>query len=138
VDKDSDVRRGAAFALSSAFPHVPDKDAAWEDLHRLTVDEDSYVRRGAAVALGSAFPYVPDKDAAWEDLHQLTGDKDSKLRVSANHSLGRASIFKATIAESEGDFESELNNAIEFFERSSKEKSYFNPSRFCLPFYKSF
>ncbi|MCD4782139.1 MAG: hypothetical protein K8S27_16560, partial [Candidatus Omnitrophica bacterium] len=49
-----------------------------------------------------------------------------------------ASIFKATVAESEGDFESELNNAIEFFERSSKEKTYFNPSRFCLPFYKSF
>jgi len=29
-------------------------------------------------------------------------------------------------------------NAIEFFERSSKEMTYFNPSRFCLPFYRSF
>jgi hypothetical protein len=29
-------------------------------------------------------------------------------------------------------------NALEFFEKSSKEAAYFNPSSFCLPFYRSF
>ena len=124
--------------LRSNFADLPDKDEAWKDLIWLTGDEYIGVRRGAADALISAFPHVPDKDAAWEDLHRLTRNKYSFVWISANHSLGRASIFKATVAESEGDFESELNNAIEFFERSSKEKTYFNPSRFCLPFYKSF
>ena len=132
------VRRGAAYALEIAFQHVLDKDKAWEDLHRLTGDEDSDVRRDAAFALGSAFQHVPDKGEAWEDLHRLTGDEDCNVRGYANHSLGRASIFKATVAESKGDFESELNNAIEFFERSSNEPTNFNPSSFCLPFYRSF
>jgi len=133
--KHSNVRRGAANALGSAFQHVPDKDAAWEDLHRLTGDEDSVVRWDIADALGSAFQYIPDKTQAWKDLILLTKDEDSNVRVSANHSLGRASIFKATVAESEDDFESKLKNAIEFFEASSKEDTYYdNPSRFCLPF----
>jgi len=137
-DKKINVLFSATFALGTAFQHVPDKDVAWKDLHRLTEDVDSSVRWRAANALGSAFSYVLNKDAAWNDLHRLTGDKNSFVRVSANHSLGRASIFKATLAESEGDFESELNNAIDFFERSSNEATYFNPSRFCLPFYRSF
>ena len=137
-DKDSFVRLGAAVSLGSAFPYVPDKDEAWEDLHRLTQDKDSFVLWGAADALGTAFQHVPDKDAAWEDLHRLTRDEDSYVRAFANHSLGRASAFRATEAESEDDFESELKNAIEFFERSSKEKTVYNPSRFCLPFYRSF
>ena len=137
-DKDSLVRLGAAFSLGSAFPYFSDKDEAWKDLHRLTRDEDCSVRSSVAGALGSAFPYVPDKDEAWEDLHRLTQDEDSYVRAFANHSLGRASAFRATEAESEDDFESELKNAIEFFERSSKEKTDYNPSRFCLPFYRSF
>jgi len=132
------VRLSAAVALSSAFQYVPDRDRDWEDLHRLTGDEDHYVRWGAARGLGSAFQHVPDKDEAWEDLHRLTEDEDNDVRVSANHSLGRASIFKATKAEDEEDFKSELKNAIEFFERSSKEAIYSNPSIFCLPFYRSF
>ena len=137
-DEDSDVRWLASVALSSAFQYVPDKDEAWEDLHRLTEDKGSFVRSGAADALGSAFQYVSDKDEAWEDLIWLTQDKDSDVRASANHSLGRASILRATEAESEDDFESELKNAIEFFEESSEEETNFNPSRFCLPFYRSF
>ncbi len=156
-DEDRFVRLGAADALGSAFQHVADKDAAWKDLHRLigddrrwvvrcwnniknwlTGDWDRFVRWGAADALGSAFQHVPDKGEAWKDLHRLTGDEDSNVRASANHSLGGASIFRATEAESEYDFESELKNAIEFFERSSKEKTDYNPSRFCLPFYRSF
>ena len=137
-DEDSGVRSCATNALGTAFQHVPDKDAAWEDLHRLTGDEDSFVREGAANALRTAFQHVPDKEVAWKDLHRLTADEESYVRASANHSLGRASIFRATVAESEEDFESELNNAIDFFERSSKEATYPNPSKFCLPFYRSF
>ena len=137
-DEDSNVRWDAVVALGIAFQHVPDKDAAWKDLHQLTGDEDRYVRWHAVGALGSTFQHVPDKDEAWEDLIRLTGDANSSVRAYANHSLGRASIFKATIAESKGDFESELNNAIDFFERSSNEATYFNPSNFCLPFYRSF
>jgi len=138
-DEESSAPMLAAFKLGSAFQYVPDKDEAWEDLHRLTGDADSGVRRGAAKALGSAFQLVLDKDEVWKDLHRLTGDEDSNVRGYANHSLGRASIFKATVAESEGDFESELNNAIKFFETSSDEAgSSNNPSNFCLPFYRSF
>jgi len=110
----------------------------WEDLHRLIGDKNSDVLRGAAYTLGSAFQHVPDKDEALEDLHRLTGDEDNDVRASANHSLGRASIFKAIKAEDEEDFKSELKNAIEFFERSSKEAIFSNPSIFCLPFYRSF
>ncbi|MCG7849928.1 MAG: HEAT repeat domain-containing protein [ANME-2 cluster archaeon] len=137
-DGDSNVRSLAADALGSTFQHVPDNESAWKDLHRLTRNEDSDVRWGAADALGSAFQHVPDKDAAWKDLHQLRQDEDSNVRGSANHSLGKASIFKATVAESGEDFKSELNNAIDFFEKSSIEATYSNPSSFCLPFYRSF
>ncbi|NOR47161.1 MAG: hypothetical protein GQ533_03820 [Methanosarcinaceae archaeon] len=137
-DEDYHLRVIATSTLGTAFQHVSDKDAAWEDLHRLTGDEDSDVRRDAAFALGTAFQHVSDKDAAWEDLHRLTGDEDSDVRPNANHYLGRASIFKAIEAEEEEGFKSELKNAIEFFERSSNEAIYLNPSRFCLPFYRSF
>ncbi|RZB32924.1 MAG: hypothetical protein AEth_00270 [Candidatus Argoarchaeum ethanivorans] len=137
-DKNNYVRRRAAGALGSAFQHVPDKEAAWKDLHKLTQDKDSGVRRRAAGALGSAFQHVPDKEAAWKDLHKLTQDKNRIVQVNANHSLGKASIFKATKAQSDFEFMKEMENAIEFFERSSNEAKYFNPSKFCLPFYRSF
>ncbi|MEA3281302.1 MAG: hypothetical protein U9Q68_01905, partial [Euryarchaeota archaeon] len=136
--KDVDVRLHAAAALGSAFPHIPDKEQAWDDLHRLTEDEYPNVRLHATDAIRTAFPHVPDKKHAWEDLIRLTGDEDSDVRASANHSLGRASILKATDAESEEEFRKEIENALTFFARSSKEVSYFNPSKFCLPFYKSF
>jgi hypothetical protein len=96
------------------------------------------VRRGAAELLGAAFAHVPDKEAAWHDPHRLTGDDNSSVRVNANYALGRVSIFKATEAESEENFSSEIENALSFFEKSSRESSFFNPARFCLPFYRSF
>ena len=34
--------------------------------------------------------------------------------------------------------EKEIKNAVDFFDRSSKEATYFTRSRFCLPFYKAF
>jgi hypothetical protein len=93
---------------------------------------------GAAGALGSAFQHVPDKKQAWDDLIRLTRYEDKYVRASANHSLGRASIFKATEVEGSDDFKSELKNAIQFFERSSKEGTDFDPYSFCLPFYRLF
>ena len=64
----------AAHALGAAFFHVPDKDRAWKDLHRLALDIDRDVRRRAAKALGAAFVHVPDKDLAWNDLVMLALD----------------------------------------------------------------
>jgi HEAT repeat protein len=136
-DEDRFVRGGAAMSLGSAFPHVPDKEQAWADLHRLTQDGDSDVRRGAAMSLGLAFPYVPDKEQAWAELHRLSQDKNSDIWVSANHSLGMASIFRATKTETEEEFRKELEAALVFFERASKD-AFINPAKFCLPFYRSF
>ena len=96
------------------------------------------MRQGVAYALGFAFQHIPEKEETWDDLHRLTNDGDSFVQVSANHSIGRASIFKATEAEREEDFREEMKNAIDFFERSSNKVTYFNPSSFCLPFYRSF
>ena len=137
-NEDRYVRRGAVCALGSAFKHVLNKEEAGRDLHRLTEDEDSYVRSRATDALGYAFQYVSEKDALERDLQRLAEDENRFVRASANHSLGRVSIFKATEAESEEDFKSELKNALKFFERSAKEEILFNPSGFCLPFYRSF
>jgi HEAT repeat protein len=138
-EKDPGARWRAAGALGRAFQHIPDKDEAWDDLHRLTQEKDPGVRWGAAGALGRAFQHIPDKDEAWEVLHRLTEDENSSVRQDANHSLGRVSIFKATKAEEAEEFENELNKAIKFFEISSRETPYYNnPSRFCLPFYRSF
>jgi HEAT repeat protein len=137
-DKNDNVRRSAADALRSAFPLVTDKDKAWEDLHRLTQDKNDNVRRSAAGALGNAFSLVTDKDKAWEDLHRLTQDKDYEVRRDALHSLGKMCIFNATKAESEKDMRSDLEKAIEYFEKSSLASKNYNPARFCLPFYRSF
>ena len=46
------VRFSAARALGSSFSEVPDKQQAWNDLHRLTNDEDSYVRSFSNHSLG--------------------------------------------------------------------------------------
>jgi len=137
-DECSLVRWWAGRALGAAFLHVPDKDAAWEDLHRLTSNEDGFVRLGAAEALGAAFPHVPDKGAAWVAMVDLSEDHEHNVRASANHSLGKASIFKATEAECEEDFRRDLENALQYFERSTAEASFSDPAKFCLPFYRSF
>lgn len=137
-DPDNYVRWAAADALGSVFSHVPDKKQAWDDLHRLTSDNDSGVRRGAAKALGSAFSQVPDKKQAWDDLIHLTSDIDEYVRIDAYPSSGKVCIFKASEAESEDVFKEEMENAIEFFEKASKESIYNNPAKFCLPFYRSF
>ena len=136
-DEDGNVRQFAAYALDIAFLYAPDKEQAWKDLHRLTQDEDSNMRHSAAKALGPAFPHAPDKEQAWEDMYRLTQDRDIIVRLFANHSLGRASIFKATESKSEESFRDELEKALKFFESSVKETTIYNPSKFCLPFYKA-
>ena len=135
-DEDSHVRWSAADALGTAFSQAPDKEQAWQVLRSLTQDEDRFVRESAAGALGSAFSHVPDKEQAWQVLHSLTQDENSNVRSTSNHSLGRISILRAT--ESDDEFRTYLEEAIEFFRRSSEEaEKYFNPAAFCLPFYLS-
>ena len=46
--------RGLLKLLGSAFSQVPDKDQAWQDLHRLTEDKDRDVRMYAYYSLGKA------------------------------------------------------------------------------------
>jgi len=45
------------------------------------------------------------------------------------------SIFRAT--EGDGEFKVHLEEAIEFFRKSSEQAKYYYPSAFCLPFYRS-
>jgi len=96
------------------------------------------VRLRAADALGAVFQYLPDKEQAWKDLLALTKDQDVYVRVYANHSLGKISVYRATNAEDEGLLQKELENAIGFFDKSAQELKWFNPSIFCLPFYRSY
>jgi len=138
TDEDGYVRGGAALSIGWAFSEVPNKKQAWEDLHRLSTDDIGDVRERAASALCEAFSQLPDKKQALEDLHRLSTDDDRSVRVSANHSLGRASISKATEAEDEEDLRMKLEDALEFFERSAEEATDTSPSKFCLPFYRSF
>jgi len=137
-DQDRDVRLCVAFALDSAFAHLPDKDEGWQDLHRLTQDQDRDVRSVAALAIGSAFAHLPDKDGGWQDLLRLTQDQDSYVGMYAYHSLGRVSVHKASEADEKNTIRSELEAAVEFFEKSSPEQSYYNPAQFCRPFYRSY
>lgn len=73
--------------ISYTFAILPDKDAAFNDLIRLTDDEDWIVRFRAVESLGAVFPHVPDKNAAWQVLHQLTGDEDSFVGLLAARAL---------------------------------------------------
>ena len=137
-DQDSNVRRRAASALGSVFQYLLDKEEASKDLLSLTKDQDSDMRGHGADVLGSVFQYLPDKDQASKDLLALTKDENSDVRVSANHSLGKISVYRATNADDENLLQKELENAIGFFEKSAQESTWFNPAKFCLPFYKSY
>jgi len=137
-DQDNYMRRYAAVALGSAFQYLTDKEQASKDLLALTKDKHSDVRKDAAEALGSAFRYLPDQEQTSKDLLALTKDEDSDVRVFANHSLGKISVYKATIADDEDLLQKGLENAIDFFEKSARESIWFNPAKFCLPFYRSY
>jgi HEAT repeat protein len=66
---------------------MPDKQQAWNDLHRLTTDEDRDIRFWASSALGFALSQIPDKQQAWNDLHRLTTDENSNVRSLASSAL---------------------------------------------------
>jgi HEAT repeat protein/predicted amidohydrolase len=141
-DKKASVRRSAAHALGTCYPQIPEeyKEHAWDDLIGLTQDKDDDVRMGAADSLGVCYSHIPEeyKKQAWDDLHRLMQDKDKNVRVAANHSLGRVSIYRASHAEGDESIRNELETALRFFEKSSDESTYFNPAKFCLPFYRLF
>lgn len=155
-DEDINVRKRAAYALGSAFEHAPNKDQAWKDLVSLVKgwglvreegatevfccvwSEKWFVRRRVAYVLGSAFEHVNDKDQAIKDLLALTKDVDVNVRAYAYLFLGKAYILKATEAEHEDNFRKELEKALELFEKSSGERVFQNPAKFCLPFYRLF
>ena len=142
-----------ASVIDSVFSQFPDelKQQVCNDLHRLTTDKDSDVRSQAAGALGSVFSQVPDefRQQAWNDLIRLATEELRNVSAFSNHSLGRVCIFKASQAETEEDYKKGLENAIEFFEIAAHESissfcnpssvyRFYNPSEFCLPFYRSF
>lgn len=137
-DQDSGVRRGTADSIGFAFALLPNKDQGWQDLHRLTQDQNSFVRWGAAQALGSAFAFLPDKTQGLQDLHQLSQDQESGVRMYAYHSLGRVSICRSVESNDKNIIKSRLEEAVEFFEKSSQEHYYSNPALFCCPFYRSY
>ncbi|MFB3766155.1 MAG: HEAT repeat domain-containing protein [Methanotrichaceae archaeon] len=134
---ESGVRQRVAFALGRTFPYTADKQTIWLDLHRMAQDGNSSVKREAAYALGQIFSLTSEKKAVWLDLQKLAQDEDSDVRGHAAYALGRASIFKATEAESIDQFRDQIEKAIEFFDKSSKESKYKSPAEFCLPFYRS-
>ena len=104
----------------------------------LVNDNDTDVRSVVAETFGSVFPYIAEKEQITEKLLVLTKDNKSIVRAYANHSLGRAYVFKATESKDKEDFRKELEQALQFFEKSSREEIDSQPARFCLPFYRSF
>jgi len=141
-DNDEYVRKGAANSLGACYSHIPEeyKKQAWDDLIKLTQDKDDSVRSEAIYSLGACYSHIPEeyKEQAWDNLHKFTQDKDMTIRIAANHSSGRISIYRASQAKSEEIVRKELETALSFFKESSNESTYFNPAKFCLPFYRSF
>ncbi|WP_052725731.1 HEAT repeat domain-containing protein [Methanosarcina barkeri] len=90
LSDDPKERIHALEELKFYFSYMPDKQQAWNDLHRLTSDENSDVRHSAAFALGSVFSQVPDKQQAWNDLHRLTSDENSDVRYCVAWALRSA------------------------------------------------
>lgn len=131
-------RSEVACVLGLAFQYIPDKLQAWLDLHNAVYSDDEYVRCSVAEALGLAFQYLLDKQLAIGDLIWLTGDEEGTVRMLAFHSLGKVFILKATEAKDAKVLKSELESAIAYFERSSQEQELWNPSKFCLPFYRTY
>ena len=82
--------REALNQLLINFAILPDKEQAWEDLHRLTLDEDSDVRRGVTCECLFIFPQVLDKEQAWKDVILLMQDEDTFVRSSVAYAFGSA------------------------------------------------
>ncbi|MCX6676718.1 MAG: HEAT repeat domain-containing protein [Methanothrix sp.] len=135
-DNDSEVRKKAVEGICWSFTRAPDKLLLCQTLHDLVDDSDNEIRMAVARALGSFFPYFP-REQVWQDLDRLTRDSNPSVRSYSLYSSAKSSIFKATETDNDNSFQEYLVQAIDFFERSSKE-SWYNPAKFCLPFYRSF
>lgn len=63
----------AARLLQEEFESLPDKSAAWDDIHRLINDTESSIKEITAYTLGYFFKNVPEesKSIAWDDLVRL-------------------------------------------------------------------
>ena len=112
----------------------------YANIHRTAKNDDVEKRKEAVDQIGTLFQILSEKDReqASNDLLELTKDEDSDVRVSANYSLGKISIYRATEAKSEERLQEEMDNAIRYFEKSSQGSIFFNPAKFCLPFYRSY
>jgi HEAT repeat protein len=88
ISNNREERIQALKQFKNFFPSMPDKQQAWNDLHRLTNDEDSFVRYAAASTLGSAFSQVPDKQQAWKNLVEPMYDENSGVESNAAMALG--------------------------------------------------
>ena len=95
------MRRSAAYALGTAFSRVPDKNLAWQDLHRLTQDEDSDVRTYAYHSLGRASVFkatkTDDKGALKAELEAAITFLENRLMKAPIAQLGFAILFIAHI-----------------------------------------
>lgn len=88
-DENYCVRWAAVNVLKSVFPHVSNKQQAWEDLiKRLVIDVHRKHGYNIVYALRSAFPHMPNKEQAWNDLQGLTINKDYDVRRSAARIIG--------------------------------------------------
>ncbi|MDR7665844.1 HEAT repeat domain-containing protein [Methanosarcina sp. Z-7115] len=139
-DNNGLVRSGAAETFRHTFPYISIKQQqqASDDLHTLTLDKESLTRRHIAESIGFIFPYLPGKKRALKDLKRLESDEHTYVSSCAYHSLGKISIYNSSQATNEFDCKKELELAVEYFEKSAKRAYDFNPSQFCLPFYRSF
>ena len=139
-DNNGFIRSGAAETFRHTFPYISIKhqQQASDDLHRLTLDKESLARRHIAESIGFIFPYLPGKKRALKDLKGLESDEHPYVSSCAYHSLGKISIYNSSQATNEFDCKKELELAVEYFEKSAKRAYDFNPSQFCLPFYRSF
>lgn len=80
-------RRKAARGICEGFSGLPDKDKAYEVLHRLSQDPDGYIRLKAIEAIGKNYEFVPKQ--AWEDVKALSQDKYSDIRWRAGEAIER-------------------------------------------------
>ena len=136
--KDIDVRNQVAYALVSAFHLIPDKQKISRNLYDCMKNEDRNKREIVVSILSFIYPELPNQKQFWDELIELTSDEDIGVRRNAYYSLGKISILKASQAENEIDYRRYFEQAISFFESTSKESTIYNPSQFCLPFYRSF
>ena len=115
--------------LGTSFQYVPDKEKAWEDLHRLTSDKSSYARNNAYHSLGRISIYKASQsgseEAYLEELKKAieffekpakgpTGDNSSRFCFPFYRSFYTIISAKKQKAENEVvKYLSEAKNAID-------------------------